>query len=86
MSGAKKVVVVLGATGLQGGSVVTSLLNDGGYKVRALSRNPENEQGKALAARGVEVFKVEGSLLGLSSSFLFLNYCFFLFFFLFVSQ
>ena len=60
MSEAKKVVVVLGATGLQGGSVVTSLLNDGGYTVRALTRSPENERAKALAARGVDIVKVAG--------------------------
>jgi len=65
-----KIVVVIGATGLQGGSVVTSLLKEGGFKVRALTRNPENDQAKALAARGVEIIKATGRISFSLSSFL----------------
>ncbi|KAF7556872.1 hypothetical protein G7Z17_g1110 [Cylindrodendrum hubeiense] len=59
---ATKLVTVYGATGAQGGSVVRSLLRDqsGIFKVRAISRNPESEAAKALAAAGAEVVKADG--------------------------
>lgn len=51
-----KLVVVLGATGKQGGSVVDALLKSSeSYSVRAVTRNPNTDKGRALAARGVEV-------------------------------
>ncbi len=50
-----KLVVVFGATGLQGGGVITKLLADSSYTLRAVTRNPDGKEGKALAARGVEV-------------------------------
>ncbi|KAF9019639.1 putative NmrA-like family domain-containing protein 1 [Hymenopellis radicata] len=51
-----KLVVVFGATGLQGGGVVTKLLETpSSYTLRAVTRNPDGKEGKALAARGVEV-------------------------------
>lgn len=53
------VVAVTGATGKQGGSVVKHLLKDGGYKVRALTRNPNSDRGKALQAQGVEVIEAD---------------------------
>jgi uncharacterized protein YbjT (DUF2867 family) len=40
MSKAKKLIAVLGATGLQGGAVVRALQTSGQFKVRALTRNP----------------------------------------------
>ncbi len=46
-----KIVVVTGATGAQGNAVARHLLRRG-FTVRALTRNPENEKAKALAARG----------------------------------
>eukprot|EP01006_Ploeotia_vitrea_P047782 TRINITY_DN67162_c5_g3_i1.p1 TRINITY_DN67162_c5_g3~~TRINITY_DN67162_c5_g3_i1.p1 ORF type:complete len:411 (-),score=193.36 TRINITY_DN67162_c5_g3_i1:49-1281(-) len=58
-SNAKKLVVVAGATGAQGGSVVEYLLKDGGYKVRGLTRNVESDKAKALAVKGVEVVKAD---------------------------
>ena len=47
MSTDKKIVAVLGATGTQGGGVVRSLLSDGTFAVRAITRNPKspNAQG-----------------------------------------
>jgi len=42
----KKIVVVTGALGLQGGAVVRFLLNNGRYAVRALTRSPDSEGGK----------------------------------------
>lgn len=48
-------VIVVGATGTQGGSVVNSLLQDSTYRVRAITRNPDSDAGKALKAKGAEV-------------------------------
>ena len=48
-------LTVVGATGVQGGSVIDSALKVGGYKVRAITRNADSEKAKALAARGVEI-------------------------------
>ncbi|KAG9292103.1 hypothetical protein G9A89_000194 [Geosiphon pyriformis] len=53
----KQTVVVSGATGAQGGSVVNALLATGKYNVRGLTRNPSSAAGQALAAKGVEVVK-----------------------------
>jgi len=59
MSSTKKpLILVTGATGQQGGAVVTALLEKGGIAVRALTRNVESANAKALASKGVEV--VEG--------------------------
>lgn len=52
-----KVIAVVGATGQQGGGVANAILDDpdGGFSVRALTRNPDSPAAKALAARGAEV-------------------------------
>ena len=57
-----KVVVVYGATGAQGGSVVQSLLRDksGDFKVRGLTRNPQSDSALRLKDAGVEVVKADG--------------------------
>ena len=49
-------ILVAGATGKQGGSVVRALLR-AGRSVRALVRDPASTGAQALAARGVEVVK-----------------------------
>jgi NmrA-like family len=54
-----KIVTIVGATGAQGGSIINALLKDPSYKIRGLTRNPQGEAGKALAARGVEVVKAD---------------------------
>ncbi len=43
----KKLIAVIGATGSQGKGVVASLLKDGTYKVRAITRNPDTYTGMA---------------------------------------
>ena len=53
MNSTKKVLVT-GATGQQGGSVVNALLNRG-YSVRGLTRNVTSPSATSLAERGVEV-------------------------------
>ena len=53
----KKIIAVVGATGAQGGGLVDAILNDsaGGFAARALTRKPDGDKAKALAARGAEV-------------------------------
>lgn len=53
----KKIIAVLGATGAQGGGLVQAILKDseGGFAVRALTRNPDSAKAKALAEAGAEV-------------------------------
>ena len=53
------VILVTGATGQQGGAVARELLA-AGHNVRAMTRNPDSEAGKALAELGAEV--VQGDL------------------------
>ncbi len=51
------VIAVVGATGAQGGGLVTALLADPQrrFSVRAITRKPDSDAGRALAARGAEV-------------------------------
>ncbi|KZO94732.1 NAD(P)-binding protein [Calocera viscosa TUFC12733] len=51
----KKLVVVCGATGAHGGSVVTSLLEDGRYAIRGITRDVNSASAQALIAKGVEI-------------------------------
>ena len=61
----KKIVIVFGATGNQGGSVVNSILNDPRasqqFSVRGVTRDPTSDKAKALMAKGVECVKVSDS-------------------------
>jgi uncharacterized protein YbjT (DUF2867 family) len=54
-----KVIAVVGATGAQGGGLVRAILDDpdGGFAVRALTRDPSSKTAKMLADLGVEVVK-----------------------------
>ena len=49
------VVVVIGATGNQGGAVVDALLRAGNWTVRAFTRDPGGPAARALAKRGVAI-------------------------------
>jgi uncharacterized protein YbjT (DUF2867 family) len=53
----QKIIAVVGATGAQGSGLVRAILADpnGGFKVRALTRHPQSDKGKELAAMGAEV-------------------------------
>jgi uncharacterized protein YbjT (DUF2867 family) len=53
----KKIIAVVGATGAQGGGLVRAILADKGgpFAVRALTRRPDSEKGKALKSAGAEV-------------------------------
>ncbi|MBT3344194.1 MAG: NmrA family NAD(P)-binding protein [Gemmatimonadetes bacterium] len=52
-----KIIAVAGATGAQGGGLVRAICADtsGGFKARALTRNPDSDKAKALADLGAEV-------------------------------
>lgn len=51
-----KLIVVAGATGGQGGSVISALLKHAGeYSLRGITRNASSERAKALAAQGVQI-------------------------------
>ncbi len=52
-----KTILVTGATGAQGGSVARHLLQQGDFKVRCLTRNPESDAALALKSKGAEVAK-----------------------------
>jgi uncharacterized protein YbjT (DUF2867 family) len=54
---ADRIIAVLGATGAQGGGVVRSILADksGGFAARAITRKPDSDKAKALAAAGAQV-------------------------------
>jgi uncharacterized protein YbjT (DUF2867 family) len=53
----KKLIAVVGATGAQGGALVRAILADKGgpFAARALTRKPDADKGRALAAQDVEV-------------------------------
>ncbi|MDE2236139.1 MAG: NmrA/HSCARG family protein [Gammaproteobacteria bacterium] len=52
-----KIIAVTGATGSQGGGLVRAIINDkqGGFAVRALTRDPKSDKARALAKLGAEV-------------------------------
>lgn len=60
MSG-KNTIVVTGATGAQGGGLVSAILDDpaGPFQVRAITRKPDSENAVALAQRGVELVQAD---------------------------
>ena len=53
----KKIIAVAGATGAQGGGLVRANMADQGgpFTARALTRDPNSEKAKALAALGAEI-------------------------------
>ncbi|OQU98278.1 hypothetical protein CLAIMM_04087 [Cladophialophora immunda] len=61
-----KLIVVVGATGTQGGSVVDTFLQEPGWKVRALTRNANSAAAKKLRDKGVHEI-VSASLDNVSS-------------------
>lgn len=56
----KNIILVVGATGAQGGSVARNLLSRGRFAVRALTRKPDSPAAQALRELGAEV--VQGDL------------------------
>lgn len=64
----KKILVVFGATGAQGGSVIESILGDVQaaqlFALRAVTRDPDSANAKQLAAKGVECVEVGSNSFG----------------------
>lgn len=62
----KKLLVVFGVTGIQGGSVITSILQDpkasAQFALRGVTRDIEKPSAIALTKRGVEVVSVSITL------------------------
>ncbi|XP_049624462.1 nmrA-like family domain-containing protein 1 [Suncus etruscus] len=77
-----KLVVVFGATGAQGGSVARTLLEDGTFKVRVVTRNPKKEEAEQLRLLGAEVMQgdqddeasMERALTGAYATFIVTNF------------
>jgi uncharacterized protein YbjT (DUF2867 family) len=57
MSSSNDIILVFGATGAQGGSVIDTLLSWEKYKLRAVSRNDSSERSRYLSSRGVEMVR-----------------------------
>jgi uncharacterized protein YbjT (DUF2867 family) len=55
----RPIILVIGATGAQGGSVAYHLLSGGKFTVRCLTRNPNLEKALKLKEAGAEVLKGE---------------------------
>jgi len=53
----KKIIAVMGSTGSQGGGLVRAIQSDpsGGFKARAITRDPSSDKAKALKDLGAEV-------------------------------
>eukprot|EP00741_Cyanophora_paradoxa_P023725 tig00021616_g22916.t1 len=54
---AKPVIVVLGATGQQGGAAAKHLVKKGNFEVHAVVRDPTSDKAKKLEAQGVKLVK-----------------------------
>ncbi|KAJ4028038.1 hypothetical protein NW752_000293 [Fusarium irregulare] len=59
MSSPPKLIVILGATGNQGGSVAESFLSEPNWKVRALTRSSSSSKAQALSSKGAEVVQAD---------------------------
>lgn len=57
----KKIIAVIGATGAQGGGLARAILDDqdGPFTLRAVTRNPDSDSARALAAMGAEVVQAD---------------------------
>lgn len=56
---ASKIIAVVGATGIQGSSVVNTFLQSPGWTVRALTRDPSSSAAQALASKGCQVLRAD---------------------------
>ncbi|KAH8645418.1 hypothetical protein BX600DRAFT_534344 [Xylariales sp. PMI_506] len=54
----KKIVTIVGATGLQGKGVIAAFA-DGPYHIRGITRNPNSASAQTLSAQGIEVVKAD---------------------------
>ncbi|GAC1491342.1 MAG: NmrA/HSCARG family protein [Chamaesiphon sp.] len=70
----QKIILVIGATGAQGGSVAYHLLSGNKFVVRCLTRHPNSEKAMALKAVGAEI--VKGDLEDINSLYEALKGCY----------
>lgn len=56
-----KILTVIGATGIQGGSVIDALIKDKTYTIRAITRNPQSAAAQKLSERGVQVVQADAN-------------------------
>ena len=54
-----KLIVVIGATGGQGGGVVSRFSKDPAWKVRGVTRNLSSDKAKVLVAKGIEMVQAD---------------------------
>jgi uncharacterized protein YbjT (DUF2867 family) len=54
-----KLLVVVGITGNQGGSVADAFLTDKNWRIRAITRDPSKPSAQEWASRGVEVVRAD---------------------------
>ena len=59
MSGDRKVAVVFGATGNQGGSVARALAKTGRYQVRGVTRDLTSQRAQELRVQGVDLMNFD---------------------------
>ncbi|PTB34959.1 uncharacterized protein TrAFT101_006364 [Trichoderma asperellum] len=52
-------ITVIGATGIQGGSVIRALLKDTTYSLTAITRNKSSDMAKKLASDGVRIIEAD---------------------------
>jgi hypothetical protein len=56
-----ELVVIVGATGSQGGSVIKALLNRPEYRIRGITRDADKPESRNLATKGVEMVTADTS-------------------------
>ncbi|KAK8095160.1 uncharacterized protein PG998_014384 [Apiospora kogelbergensis] len=54
-----RIVTIVGATGIQGGSVTRALLDSPGLSLRAITRNAKSDNAKTLTSHGIEVVEAD---------------------------
>ena len=62
MSNFSPTILVTGATGRQGGALINALLTRGGsWRIVAITRDPASSPARALAARGITLYKADAN-------------------------
>lgn len=55
----KKLIVIIGITGNQGGSVASTFLQDPAWRIRGLSRDTQSPASKSLSEQGIEMVEAD---------------------------